>query len=660
MMPVRATKRGDERTPLERDCDVLVCGASFAGLGRRARAGGLRRAGARDRPLRDRRAPDLGVRDAHGWLRRARSDGLLRQTLRRDRRAHAVPHRPLAAAVVVLDVRLPRAVRAAVGARPSRAELEFETATVTGREGNTVHTDRGELTRAADRRRARLAARALQRAADPAARTRGSRAAWRSTRRDAARRWSCGSTRATSAPATPGASPPATSCASASARSGPPTTSRSRPCRLAGELGLPPDGYQGNWIPHELRPRRRGRRVLRRRLRRALPAAHRRGHSHGAVLRPRLRARAARGARRTAARASRRSRRYGAFSDAHERKYRWLLNAQRAVGQLTPTRAVTAMVARVREPRASARWAVRPLPRDRAAVVRQLRRRRRALAGRLAGTSHPTPPSERVGPGTRSTRSAIHAQATSRSRGLHRAQRLQRETAGLDARWPRRPPRAGRPRRPCRRRGTRRRRDRPPAGRARSCRACRARPSARPSPDAGARSRASAPVLERRRRAAAPGAAPPDRRSPAGGSASAPGSAPRRRGRSTGWSSSSARSSPPRPCPRRSSGRRGGGAGRGRRRRCAALPAQAVVAEQLARLVELGREDHRRALRQLTARASPSARRRRARARAARASPPACSSRRPDSARSRAPSAAGARPATRRTPPRARRGRGGR
>src|SRR5580693_2330509 len=31
-MPVRATKRGARRTRLERDCDVLVCGASFAGL----------------------------------------------------------------------------------------------------------------------------------------------------------------------------------------------------------------------------------------------------------------------------------------------------------------------------------------------------------------------------------------------------------------------------------------------------------------------------------------------------------------------------------------------------------------------------------------------------------------------------------------------------
>ena len=31
-MPTRATKRGDERTPLGGDYDVLVCGASFAGL----------------------------------------------------------------------------------------------------------------------------------------------------------------------------------------------------------------------------------------------------------------------------------------------------------------------------------------------------------------------------------------------------------------------------------------------------------------------------------------------------------------------------------------------------------------------------------------------------------------------------------------------------
>src|SRR3954467_98737 len=31
-MPVRATKRGAERTPLDADADVVICGASFAGL----------------------------------------------------------------------------------------------------------------------------------------------------------------------------------------------------------------------------------------------------------------------------------------------------------------------------------------------------------------------------------------------------------------------------------------------------------------------------------------------------------------------------------------------------------------------------------------------------------------------------------------------------
>ena len=31
-MPTRRTKRGQERTPLGGDSDVLICGASFAGL----------------------------------------------------------------------------------------------------------------------------------------------------------------------------------------------------------------------------------------------------------------------------------------------------------------------------------------------------------------------------------------------------------------------------------------------------------------------------------------------------------------------------------------------------------------------------------------------------------------------------------------------------
>ena len=35
--------------------------------------------------------------------------------------------------------------------------------------------------------------------------------------------------------------------------------------------------------------------------------------------------------------------RYDAFSQSHERKFRWLLNTQRAVGRLTPSRAITVM-----------------------------------------------------------------------------------------------------------------------------------------------------------------------------------------------------------------------------------------------------------------------------------------------------------------------------
>ena len=151
-------------------------------------------------------------------------------------------------------VRLPRAVRAAVGAG---GEARFETAKVDGRtrEGtrHVVHTDRGDL-------RAPLVVDALgwrrvlsRRARDPAA----GRAALARARgppgRQRRRTSRCGSTARTSAPATRGASRPATSCASASARSTRATTSRSRPCGWPSDLGLPADGYQGNWIPHQLR-----------------------------------------------------------------------------------------------------------------------------------------------------------------------------------------------------------------------------------------------------------------------------------------------------------------------------------------------------------------------------------------------------------------------
>ncbi len=262
------------------------------------------------------------------------------------------------------------------------------------------HTDRGEL-------RAPLIVDALgwrrvlsNAHADPAPATRVSRAASRSTRRAPAATWSCGSTPATCARATRGASPPATSCASASAPSGPRHHVKEPTVRLAGDLGLPARGLPGQLDPPPAAARRRGRRLLRRRLGRALPAADRRGHPHRALLRARLRARAARGARRA----------------AHARA-----GAARATAPSpTPTRAssagcsrssarsarsrraapLTALVRALREPPADP-LGVRPLPRDRAAVVRRAPAPPRQVLERQREQPD-CPPRSRARPGWRS------------------------------------------------------------------------------------------------------------------------------------------------------------------------------------------------------------------------------------------------------------------
>ena len=235
-------------------------------------------------------------------------------------------------------------------------EAEFETATVTGRHGDTVHTDRGEL-------RAPLIVDALgwrrvlsNAHRDPAARTRGSRAASRCTRPARGARHG--------AVDRPEVHPRgllvelprrATRCASASARSGPRTTSRSRRCASPATSGCPPQGYQGNWIPHQLR-------------RAAEDGVFFAGDSAGHCLpltaegiRTALYFGLACGRELRAVVTGHRSREqalhgYGAFSDAHERKFRWLLNTQRAIGQVTPSRAMTHLV-RAFESRRLARWA---------------------------------------------------------------------------------------------------------------------------------------------------------------------------------------------------------------------------------------------------------------------------------------------------------------
>jgi len=234
------------------------------------------------------------------------------------------------------------------------AELELETATVTGREGHTVHTDRGEL-------RAPLIVDAL---------------GWRRMLSNASTIQPPNARLSRGLEVHPpgegnemelwidhryiragyGWNFPARDELRVGIGSFWPTHHVKEPTvRLAAELGLPPEGYQGNWIPHKLRsaveddvffvgdsaghclP------LTAEGIRTALYFGLACGRELRAVLE---------GARtREQALAS-----YGAFSDAHERKYRWLLNVQRAIGQMTPSRAVTAVV-RAFESRAFSAWA---------------------------------------------------------------------------------------------------------------------------------------------------------------------------------------------------------------------------------------------------------------------------------------------------------------
>jgi menaquinone-9 beta-reductase len=339
-MPVRATKRGAERTELRRDCDVLVCGASFAGL---ALARELSGTGARvlviDRyEIGERQTSACGV--PTGWLDALELQSSLRQTF-----GELVVHTPWTTA----RWRLPwtfstfdyRELCALLWSQADLACTEFETATVSGRDGHTVHTDRGDLTApliidALGWRRVLSGGVPIQ---PPNARlSRGLEVhpdgageeleLWIDQKYiRAGYAWSF----------------PATDELRVGVGSFWPSHHVKEPTvRLAGDLDLPPDGYQGNWIPHQLRPA-------------IEDGVFFVGDSAGHCL-P-LTAEGIRTAFYFAIACARELRsvleghatreqalaRYGAFSDSHERKYRWLLNTQRAVGQLTPTPAITAL-----------------------------------------------------------------------------------------------------------------------------------------------------------------------------------------------------------------------------------------------------------------------------------------------------------------------------
>src|SRR6185295_19045963 len=142
-MPVRATKRGAERTPFPSGAsyDVVICGASFAGL---AVARELRASRARVLVL-DRY--EIGERQTSAcaapteWLRNLGLEGSIRQTF-----GSLLVHTPsrtlrweLPFTFSTFDYRTLCALLFA------QTDAEFETAKVDGRTGFTVHTDRGDL-----------------------------------------------------------------------------------------------------------------------------------------------------------------------------------------------------------------------------------------------------------------------------------------------------------------------------------------------------------------------------------------------------------------------------------------------------------------------------------------------------------------------------------
>jgi flavin-dependent dehydrogenase len=140
-MPMRRTKRGAERTPLSGSYDVLICGASFAGLSvARELAGSGARVMVIDRY-------EVGERQTSAcaapteWLENMGVAGSMRQTF-----DELVIHTPHGTARYKLPWTFTTFdYRTLCELLDDQNDAEFETAKVNGRTGNTVHTDRGDL-----------------------------------------------------------------------------------------------------------------------------------------------------------------------------------------------------------------------------------------------------------------------------------------------------------------------------------------------------------------------------------------------------------------------------------------------------------------------------------------------------------------------------------
>ena len=329
-MPIRATKRGAERTPLDRDCDVLICGASFAGL---AVARELTQTGADvlviDRyEIGERQTSACGI--PTGWLTQLDLHGALQQTF-----GELVIHTPHA----TVDYRLPWTFstfdyRTLCGLLADQGAFTFETAKVDGRTGNTVHTDRGDIKAAhvVDALGWRRVLSNQQNIQPPdALLSRGLEVHPHGGGRDM-EIWIDRSY----VPAGYGWSFPAGDEVRIGVGSFDPRFHVKQPTvRLADDLHAPAVRYQGNWIPHALRPATED-------------GVYFVGDSAGHCLpltaegiRTALYFGLAAGRELREVLAGRRSapealQRYGAFSASHARPYRWMLHVQRLIPRIAP------------------------------------------------------------------------------------------------------------------------------------------------------------------------------------------------------------------------------------------------------------------------------------------------------------------------------------
>ena len=247
-MPVRATKRGADRTPLSGTWDVLICGASFAGL---AVARALRGSGASVLIV-DRY--EIGERQTSACaaptelLRRMGLEGSIRQTF-----GSLVVHTPRAHGRWALPFTFSTFdYKQLCELLFARCDAGFETAKVHGRTAHRVDTDRGSLSAplivdALGWRRVLSSAPAIQ--PPDATLSRGLEVHPHGVGADL-ELW------LDEQYVSPGYSWsfPARDEVRIGVGSFDPRDHVKEPTvRLAGDLGLPPQGYQGNWIPHRLR-----------------------------------------------------------------------------------------------------------------------------------------------------------------------------------------------------------------------------------------------------------------------------------------------------------------------------------------------------------------------------------------------------------------------